>query len=163
MKIEKLLGLGIVAVGGYFLYKNWGTLFGTQGGTSDQLLTPTPTQPSDQPSDQPPTQSPPQQPYQPPLPSDTPPSRSEPCPPPATGVQPNCICPNGQLWDGTKCVSFPMAGVSHCEQICKRYRFCNDADVQTLLNSWVQSRLTDAEIAVILDCWVKTGKCSGCP
>lgn len=92
-----------------------------------------------------------------------PPPINNPCPPPARGTQPNCICPDGYLWNGQACVKFPIEGTGHCNEICSKFPFCSDADVQKWLDAWVKSQLTDAEMASILDCWVKLGKCWRCP
>ena len=92
-----------------------------------------------------------------------PPPGGNQCPPPARGTPPNCICPDGYLWDGQQCKQFPIQGTGHCADICRRYRFCSDADVQKWLDAWVKGGLTDADMATILDCWVKVGKCPNCP
>ncbi|MEM2046033.1 MAG: hypothetical protein QXO20_07660 [Candidatus Bathyarchaeia archaeon] len=97
----------------------------------------------------------------PPLPP-TPPPPPPPTPPPPPRLPGEPRCGEGELYDPAKktCVKLPVPGTGHCAEICAKFPFSSDADVANYIDQWVHGTgPNDAEIALILDCWVKKGKC----
>lgn len=86
----------------------------------------------------------------------------QPPPPTPPPTPPSPRCGEGEIYDPQKgiCVKFPISGTGHCAEICAKYPFYSDADVQRYIDQWVHGTgPNDAEMTLILDCWVKQGRC----
>lgn len=162
MNIRKLLGLVLLGGVGYAAYVyftdkvrfcSWLFKLGLPTPSICDTAGPGP-EPRPGPGPQPPS---------PPSPPSPPPPPTPPEPPTPPLLPTPSPCGEGEIFDPAKaqCVKLPIGGTGHCAEICSKYPFYSEADILRYIDRWTKSGTNpnDAEIALILDCWVKQGKC----
>jgi hypothetical protein len=154
--VTTILGLGLLGVAGYILYKNWDKITHFSG---DMTVT----EPRN-------LISPPGPPF----------PKSQQCPQGTVGTWPNCVpvkntdqnppvtqnppateqCPDGTQGVFPNCKPIPTPDTDHCQDVCRKFPFSNEQDITRYIDAWTKGGPPDqAEMTAILDCWAKKGRC----
>jgi hypothetical protein len=148
--VTTILGLGLLGVAGYILYKNWGKLFPQTGGSSGGGTGTGGTDTARQ------------------------------CPKGTVGTWPNCVpvkqndqnppvtqnppatgrCPEGTQGVFPNCKPIPTPDTDYCQDVCRKFPFYSEQDIIKYIDAWTKGGPPDqAEMTAILDCWAKKGRC----